>query len=125
MDDIQHFCALALARKSRITQEAIELPALQPVQKNSFPWVWRQHDETENDRLCVYCFAWVGAFSNRTGRSRHDYRCDPKPIRSRRSKRHYNPHKCGYGAGVESEIGPVSYTHLRAHETGRNLVCRL
>ena len=25
------------------------------------------------------------------------------------------------GAG----IGTVSYTHLRAHETGRNLVCRL
>src|SRR5665213_3426677 len=23
------------------------------------------------------------------------------------------------------QIGPVSYTHLRAHETGRNLVCRL
>ena len=23
------------------------------------------------------------------------------------------------------EIQPVSYTHLRAHETGRNLVCRL
>ena len=22
-------------------------------------------------------------------------------------------------------FGPVSYTHLRAHETGRNLVCRL
>src|SRR5674476_1501282 len=22
-------------------------------------------------------------------------------------------------------VGPVSYTHLRAHETGRNLVCRL
>ena len=22
-------------------------------------------------------------------------------------------------------LGPVSYTHLRAHETGRNLVCRL
>ena len=22
-------------------------------------------------------------------------------------------------------IPPVSYTHLRAHETGRNLVCRL
>ena len=22
-------------------------------------------------------------------------------------------------------IDPVSYTHLRAHETGRNLVCRL
>ena len=24
-----------------------------------------------------------------------------------------------------SHINPVSYTHLRAHETGRNLVCRL
>src|SRR5665213_2105628 len=23
------------------------------------------------------------------------------------------------------DVGPVSYTHLRAHETGRNLVCRL
>ena len=23
------------------------------------------------------------------------------------------------------DIAPVSYTHLRAHETGRNLVCRL
>ena len=22
-------------------------------------------------------------------------------------------------------VAPVSYTHLRAHETGRNLVCRL
>src|SRR5674476_158721 len=25
----------------------------------------------------------------------------------------------------EDTICPVSYTHLRAHETGRNLVCRL
>ena len=24
-----------------------------------------------------------------------------------------------------SKVYPVSYTHLRAHETGRNLVCRL
>src|SRR5665213_4089070 len=24
----------------------------------------------------------------------------------------------------ESTVMPVSYTHLRAHETGRNLVCR-
>ena len=23
------------------------------------------------------------------------------------------------------KVGTVSYTHLRAHETGRNLVCRL
>ena len=29
--------------------------------------------------------------------------------------------------GIDSISGgiPVSYTHLRAHETGRNLVCRL
>src|SRR5665213_3915997 len=26
---------------------------------------------------------------------------------------------------VSSSARPVSYTHLRAHETGRNLVCRL
>ena len=25
----------------------------------------------------------------------------------------------------DTELHPVSYTHLRAHETGRNLVCRL
>ena len=29
------------------------------------------------------------------------------------------------GAGAVINIIPVSYTHLRAHETGRNLVCRL
>ena len=26
---------------------------------------------------------------------------------------------------IIDEVQPVSYTHLRAHETGRNLVCRL
>ena len=26
---------------------------------------------------------------------------------------------------IEGILAPVSYTHLRAHETGRNLVCRL
>src|SRR5678809_831467 len=26
---------------------------------------------------------------------------------------------------VDQGVEPVSYTHLRAHETGRNLVCRL
>src|SRR5665213_2011666 len=26
---------------------------------------------------------------------------------------------------LERAVAPVSYTHLRAHETGRNLVCRL
>ena len=30
------------------------------------------------------------------------------------------------GIGMMDEVrAPVSYTHLRAHETGRNLVCRL
>src|SRR5678810_165833 len=28
------------------------------------------------------------------------------------------------GDSVAACDGPVSYTHLRAHETGRNLVCR-
>ena len=28
-------------------------------------------------------------------------------------------------SGVDIAATPVSYTHLRAHETGRNLVCRL
>src|SRR5674476_1408720 len=30
-----------------------------------------------------------------------------------------------YKIGCVGRITPVSYTHLRAHETGRNLVCRL
>ena len=31
----------------------------------------------------------------------------------------------GFNTLDEGELKPVSYTHLRAHETGRNLVCRL
>src|SRR5665213_3995312 len=34
------------------------------------------------------------------------------------------PGEAGSG-DISVEIGAVSYTHLRAHETGRNLVCRL
>src|SRR5665213_2413411 len=30
-----------------------------------------------------------------------------------------------YGHELDEETTPLSYTHLRAHETGRNLVCRL
>ena len=30
-----------------------------------------------------------------------------------------------YDVGFNEQIQSVSYTHLRAHETGRNLVCRL
>ena len=32
---------------------------------------------------------------------------------------------CTFLLGRIRRIAPVSYTHLRAHETGRNLVCRL
>ena len=31
----------------------------------------------------------------------------------------------GAGKGTQSDLMPVSYTHLRAHETRGNLVCRL
>src|SRR5678809_520907 len=31
----------------------------------------------------------------------------------------------GLYGGFTALVYPVSYTHLRAHETGRNLVCRL
>src|SRR5678810_176096 len=30
-----------------------------------------------------------------------------------------------FGQPIGTSLGTVSYTHLRAHETGRNLVCRL
>src|SRR5674476_1348943 len=38
-----------------------------------------------------------------------------------------NGHKAAIQLGQGGHIAPesVSYTHLRAHETGRNLVCRL
>ena len=29
------------------------------------------------------------------------------------------------GVVATNDVSAVSYTHLRAHETGRNLVCRL
>ena len=41
---------------------------------------------------------------------------------SRRSIRKYKPQAVNRDT---MQIIPVSYTHLRAHETGRNLVCRL
>src|SRR5674476_356992 len=34
-------------------------------------------------------------------------------------------YRVGRFTGSSSHDEPVSYTHLRAHETGRNLVCRL
>src|SRR5674476_845056 len=45
---------------------------------------------------------------------------DPNNILSKRSL-YYDYDKYD----VKDEYKPVSYTHLRAHETGRNLVCRL
>src|SRR5678810_1293756 len=33
--------------------------------------------------------------------------------------------RAGFDIAIQPDPYPVSYTHLRAHETGRNLVCRL
>src|SRR5674476_1602392 len=33
--------------------------------------------------------------------------------------------RVGESSGMSANAAPVSYTHLRAHETGRNRVCRL
>src|SRR5674476_1579128 len=40
---------------------------------------------------------------------------------------HQHSHRCEAAEEPSNGVGPVpvSYTHLRAHETGRNLVCRL
>src|SRR5665213_4303375 len=40
------------------------------------------------------------------------------------SKHHWLIVACD-SCGTVIDLDPVSYTHLRAHETGRNLVCRL
>ena len=48
---------------------------------------------------------------------------DPDRIKLNANENPYPP-----APGVEAVLrsyDPVSYTHLRAHETGRNLVCRL
>src|SRR5665213_4469231 len=56
---------------------------------------------------------------------------DGVAIKSRHSLRRYSPHWSARVAPQEvrqerpAGWRPVSYTHLRAHETGRNLVCRL
>src|SRR5665213_3663798 len=39
--------------------------------------------------------------------------------------RRYGTHFFDVAGGGQPLLWPVSYTHLRAHETGRNLVCRL
>src|SRR5678810_565683 len=44
--------------------------------------------------------------------------------RSRESGDNYHPKQGGVRMST-IHLHPVSYTHLRAHETGRNLVCRL
>src|SRR5450759_5541677 len=36
-----------------------------------------------------------------------------------------DPHSIGGGASVAASSSSVSYTHLRAHETRHDLVCRL
>ena len=37
----------------------------------------------------------------------------------------HDDHDHDHAHGSLGKHEPVSYTHLRAHETGRNLVCRL
>src|SRR5678810_1055018 len=42
----------------------------------------------------------------------------------RQSLRHITQHECDFILILSGDqLYPVSYTHLRAHETGRNLVC--
>ena len=41
------------------------------------------------------------------------------------SNRYVRPIAWSFVEEIQGRIGTVSYTHLRAHETGRNLVCRL
>src|SRR5678810_1424687 len=54
-----------------------------------------------------------------------------RPIGQRRTCRNTerggddDGHALGGRGRARGAISPVAYTHLRAHETGRNLVCRL
>ena len=63
-----------------------------------------------------------------------DYECDMEGIVNNAIYQHYlehTRHEFLASSGIsfiemhERGVDPVSYTHLRAHETGRNLVCRL
>ena len=62
-----------------------------------------------------------------------DYECDLQGIVNNANYQHYLEHtrhefllSTGVSFAALHEQGvAVSYTHLRAHETGRNLVCRL
>ena len=47
------------------------------------------------------------------------------PIMSKKGKEELEKYFLSILYGLSVVFVPVSYTHLRAHETGRNLVCRL
>src|SRR5665213_1608427 len=67
----------------------------------------------------VHSIGWVRAGAEVTASPRLDYLV---PYFHEGCKKNWYQKKtwpAGHGSG------PVSYTHLRAHETGRNLVCRL
>src|SRR5674476_92681 len=61
------------------------------------------------------------------------YRVEPSPpmVRMWVDRTTFRPYPAEVARLLPVEVGdlnrlyPVSYTHLRAHETGRNLVCRL
>src|SRR5674476_327208 len=61
---------------------------------------WEITDSTSGR---LFCFRW----------REHDHEIIKPPTRQ------------GFGTKLLTRLVPVSYTHLRAHETGRNLVCRL
>src|SRR5674476_1260764 len=63
---------------------------------------------------------WTRVATTATG-PLHQLQSDPRAaarVGAPTSRLHDRPRRTG-------AAGPVSYTHLRAHETGRNLVCRL
>ena len=51
--------------------------------------------------------------------------CDVVKKRGRKGGRQPYSNKLSISQTCRRINDPVSYTHLRAHETGRNLVCRL
>src|SRR5674476_1614211 len=56
---------------------------------------------------------------------RHDLRISIRELYEKSGIAQSSLYKIMHGKRSPNLSTPVSYTHLRAHETGRNLVCRL
>src|SRR5678816_4774066 len=86
------------------------------------------------DRIAVVCGAWHAPVLHTMGPPKNDV-ATLKGLPKTKVSATWVPwtmsrltHWSGYGAGIESPgyyQHPVSYTHLRAHETPEHLVCRL